>query len=113
MLEDGEVAGFYAPVHRALTEPILLGGAPRAIAIDNGPLAAAIGVDLQHWIAGGVLWLIGHLAAVWAANSDAQYPDVTRRHLRYPAILRVCGSLPLITLSHLPHPDPHRPYSLP
>ena len=37
------VAGFYAPVHRALTEPILLGGAPRAVAIVNGTLAAAVG----------------------------------------------------------------------
>ena len=33
------IAGFYAPVHRALTEPILLGGAPRALAIVNGTLA--------------------------------------------------------------------------
>ena len=89
MLDDGEVAGFYALVHRALTEPILLGGAPRAIAIANGTLAAAIGVGLQLWIAGGVLWLIGHLAAVWAAKRDAQFPDVARRHLRYPAYLRV------------------------
>ena len=31
------------PVHRALTEPILLGGAPRAVAILNGTLAAALG----------------------------------------------------------------------
>ena len=37
------IAGFYAPVHRALTEPILLGGAPRAVAIVNGTLAAASG----------------------------------------------------------------------
>ncbi len=27
--------GFFAPVHRALSEPILLGGAPRAVAIAN------------------------------------------------------------------------------
>ena len=36
------IAGFYAPVHRALTEPLLLGGAPRAVVIVNGTLAAAI-----------------------------------------------------------------------
>ena len=34
------------PVHRALTEPILLGGAPRAVAILNGTLAAALGLGL-------------------------------------------------------------------
>ena len=83
------IAGFYAPVHRALTEPILLGGAPRAIAIANGTLAAAIGVGLQLWIAGGVLWLIGHLAVVWAAKRDPLFVDVGRRHLRIPAHLTV------------------------
>ena len=41
------VAGFRVPVHRALTEPILLGGAPRAIAILNGTLAAALGLGLR------------------------------------------------------------------
>ena len=35
----GEVPGFMVPVHRALTEHILLGGAPRSIAIMNGTLA--------------------------------------------------------------------------
>jgi type IV secretion system protein TrbD len=38
------IAGFDAPVHRALTEPILLAGAPRAVAILNGTVSAAIGL---------------------------------------------------------------------
>lgn len=81
--------GFTAPVHRALTEPILLAGAPRAVAIANGTLAAAIGLGLRLWIAGIVIWLIGHVAAVWAAKRDGQFVDVVRRHLRYPAHLGV------------------------
>ena len=36
--ENSLIPGFEAPVHRALTEPILLAGAPRAIAILNGTL---------------------------------------------------------------------------
>lgn len=83
------IPGFEAPVHRALTEPILLGGAPRAVAITNGTLAAVIGLGLRLWIAGLVIWLVGHLAAVWAAKRDAQFMDVVRRHLRYPAHLGV------------------------
>jgi type IV secretion system protein VirB3 len=83
------VPGFTAPVHRALTEPILLAGAPRAVAIANGTLAAAIGLGLRLWIAGIVIWLIGHVAAVWAAKRDAQFVDVVRRHLRYPSHLGV------------------------
>ena len=78
------VPGFEAPVHRALTEPILLAGAPRAIAILNGTLAAAIGLGLRLWIAGLVLWAMGHLAAVWAAKRDPAFVEVVRRHVRYP-----------------------------
>ena len=44
---DDEVRGFFAPVHRALTEPILLGGAPRSVAILNGTLAGAVGLGLR------------------------------------------------------------------
>ena len=50
-----EVRGFFAPVHRSLTEPILLGGAPRAVAIANGTIAAAIALGLRLWIAGLVI----------------------------------------------------------
>jgi type IV secretion system protein TrbD len=75
---------FEAPMHRALTEPILLAGAPRAVAILNGTLSAAIGLGLRLWIAGLVLWVIGHMAAVWAAKRDPSFVEVVRRHVRYP-----------------------------
>ncbi len=78
------IVGFYAPVHRALTDAILLGGAPRAVAILNGTLAAAVGLGLRLWIVGGAIWLIGHMTAVWAAKRDPAFVDVVRRHLRYP-----------------------------
>ena len=84
MQQDATITGFHAPVHRALTEPILLGGAPRAVAIVNGTLAAAVGLGLRLWIVGGLIWLLGHLAAVWATKRDPAFVDVVRRHLRYP-----------------------------
>ncbi|SDG96248.1 VirB3 family type IV secretion system protein [Pelagibacterium luteolum] len=83
------IAGFFAPVHRAVTEQILVAGVPRAIAITNGTLAAAIGLGLQLWIVGLVLFVLGHAAALWATRHDAQFVDVARRHLRYPSYLRV------------------------
>lgn len=64
-------------------------GAPRAIAILNGTLAAAIGLGLQLWLAGLVLWAVGHLVAVWAAKRDPLFVEVGRRHLRLPAHLAV------------------------
>jgi type IV secretion system protein TrbD len=73
------IAGFEAPVHRALTEPILLAGAPRAVAILNGTVSAAIGLGLRLW------WALGHMAAVWAAKRDPLFVEVVRRHVRYPA----------------------------
>jgi type IV secretion system protein VirB3 len=78
------ILGFEAPLHRSLTEPILLAGAPRAVAILNGTLSAAIGLGLRLWIAGLVLWGIGHMAAVWAAKRDPSFVEVVRRHVRYP-----------------------------
>ena len=88
-MESGElIPGYHAPVHRALTEPILLGGAPRALAIVNGTLAGAIGLGLRLWIAGIVIWIIGHALAVWAARHDQQFVDVARRHLRFPTWMR-------------------------
>ena len=79
------VPGFEAPLHRALTEPILLGGAPRAIAIVNGTVAAALGLGLQMWVAGIVLWLLGHSLAVFAAKRDPDFAPVLARHLRQKA----------------------------
>ena len=79
---SNHIEGFEAPLHRALTEPILLGGAPRGIAILNGTLAAALGLGLQVWLAGLVLWLVGHSLAVFAAKRDPEFATVLARHLR-------------------------------
>lgn len=76
------IEGFEAPIHRSLSEPILLGGAPRAIAILNGTAAAALGLGLQQWIAGLIVWAIGHTLAVFAAKRDPDFATVLTRHLR-------------------------------
>ena len=46
IIEHELIPGFDAPVHRALTEPILLAGAPRAVAITNGTLREALEIEL-------------------------------------------------------------------
>ena len=76
------IEGFEAPIHRALVEPILLGGAPRSVAILNGTLAAALGLGLQLWIAGLILWIFGHSLCVFAAKRDPDFAAVLVRHLR-------------------------------
>lgn len=76
------IDGFEAPIHRSLAEPILMGGAPRVIAIVNGTLAAAIGLGLQQWLAGIAIWAVGHSLAVFAAKRDPDFAAVLIRHLR-------------------------------
>ena len=76
------IEGFEAPLHRALAEPIFLGGVPRALAIVNGTVAAALGLGLQQWVAGLVLWVLGHTLAVFAAKRDPDFMPVLARHLR-------------------------------
>jgi type IV secretion system protein VirB3 len=81
--------GFEVPLHRSLTEAVLMGGAPRTVAIANGTLAAAIGLGLQLWIPGLLLWIVGHSLAVWGAGADAQFMPVFARHVKHRALLDV------------------------
>lgn len=76
------IEGFEAPIHASLGSPILLGGAPRGIAIVNGTIAAAVGLGLQQWLAGIGLWAIGHSIAVFAAKRDPDFAPVLLRQLR-------------------------------
>ena len=80
--------GFEVPLHRSLTEPVLLAGAPRSFAILNGTLAAAIGLGLRLWIAGLLIWLAGHVLAVWVTRKDAEFLTVLSRHARHRSTLR-------------------------
>lgn len=81
------VPGFTIPLHRSLTEPILLGGVPRGIAIALGTLAAAIGLGMQLWLVGIGLYVAGHVTALWLTRMDPQFPSVFARHVRHRALL--------------------------
>ncbi|MBO9601877.1 MAG: VirB3 family type IV secretion system protein [Novosphingobium sp.] len=76
------VEGFEVPIHASLGSPLLLGGAPRGLAIVNGTLSAAVGLGLQQWLAGVLLWAIGHSVAVMAARRDPDFASVLLRHIR-------------------------------
>ncbi|MGD9800694.1 MAG: VirB3 family type IV secretion system protein [Parvularculaceae bacterium] len=81
------IDGYQIPIHRSLTEPMLMAGAPRGIAILNGTIAAAVGLGLQMWIAGILLFVIGHAVAVYAAKKDPKFVEVGARHLKHKAYL--------------------------
>ena len=81
------IEGFEIPLHRSLTEPILIAGAPRSFAILNGTLAAAIGLGLRLWIPGLIVWLAGHTLAVWVTRKDPAFLTVLSRHARHKGAL--------------------------
>jgi type IV secretory pathway TrbD component len=85
--QPSSVPGFEVVLHRSLTEPILLAGAPRSFAILNGTLAASIGLGLRLWIAGGLIWLCGHAVAVWVTRKDPLFLTVLSRHARHKGAL--------------------------
>jgi type IV secretion system protein VirB3 len=87
MSEAPLLDGFEVPLHRSLTEPIFMGGAPRSVAIVNGTLAAAVGLGLQLWLVGFALGLVGHVLAVWGAKADPQFMEVFARHVKHKAFL--------------------------
>lgn len=82
------IDGYEVPLYRSLTEPVLLAGAPRAVAVINGTLAAALGLGLRLWLAGLLLWILGHSIAVFAAKRDSDFVEVLRRHLRQRSYLK-------------------------
>jgi type IV secretion system protein VirB3 len=86
-IDNGHVAGFEAPIHASLGQAILLGGAPRGIAIVNGTIAAAVGLGLQQWLVGIAIWAVGHSIAVFAARRDPDFVPVLLRHLRQKGYL--------------------------
>ena len=77
---DEDLPGLVIPVHRSLTAPLLLAGAPRAMAILNGTLTVALGLGL-HCLYAFPLGVLLHLVAVIAAKHDPQYFEVLRAHL--------------------------------
>ena len=76
-----KVPGSIITLHKSLTSPILLAGAPRDIALLNGTVCAAITLGLQSFY---VLPLcIGiHIISVVAAKKDPYFFQVILRHLR-------------------------------
>jgi type IV secretion system protein VirB3 len=66
---------------------MMMAGAPRGVAILNGTIAAAVGLGLQMWVAGILLWVIGQGICVYAAKKDPLFLEVGLRHLKHKSHL--------------------------
>lgn len=80
--------GYVIPIHRSLTEQILLGGVPRGIAILNGTFVAAMGLGMHSFWSVPV-GLVLHLLALAATKRDPQFFDCFSRHIKQKDHYRV------------------------
>lgn len=81
MRDPRDVPGFLAPVRQALTQPILMGGAPRSYAILSGTLAAIV-VFAGLAVPGIILGIAGHALGVFLARRDPDVIEVLKRAMR-------------------------------
>ena len=83
MRDPRDAPGYLAPVRKALTAPILMGGAPRSYAILNGTLAAIIAFA-GLTVPGILLGVAGHVLGVFLARRDPDAVEVLKRAMRIP-----------------------------
>lgn len=72
--------GYQIPIHRSLTQPILIGGAPREFAILNATVGAALLFGL-HSFFGVPLMMVLHAVAVVLTKQDPLFLETFKRHL--------------------------------
>ena len=73
--------GFEVPIHRSLTQILMIAGAPREITIVIGTFTAAIVLGL-HSLTGLPFGFGLHLLAVAVSRRDPQFFATFRRQLR-------------------------------
>ena len=73
--------GFEGPIHRSLTQTIMIAGAPREITIANGTLTAAMVLGMQT-LMGLPLGLIIQVLAVAISKHDPQFFATFRRQIK-------------------------------
>jgi len=72
---SGDIPGFYAPLHRSLTEPMLIAGVPPQIAIGLGTVTGIL-VLAWHFYALVPVLVIAYLAAVAVCRRDPHAFDI-------------------------------------
>ena len=73
--------GFEVPIHRSLTQTIMIAGVPRELAILNGTLTSALTLGM-HSLWGLPVGLILHVLFVAVSKKDPQFLMTFRRHIR-------------------------------
>ena len=101
--QPSAMPGYEVPLHRSLTEAILIAGAPRNFVILNGTLSAAIGLGLRlHCVPG----LIVNAVVLW----NTIYTDAALNRLRqegFKVLDEDVARLSPLGHDHINMPDRH------
>ena len=73
---------FEAPIHRSLTQVIMIGGVPREMALLNGTIIAALVLGMHSFL-GIPVGIVLHLGALNLAKRDPQFFQVFKRQLKH------------------------------
>lgn len=86
-MSQQEPEGYRIAVHRSLTEPIMMAGIPRNIAIANGVATVSCVVGAHNlWVL--PLGLLSHVVLVTLHRRDKAILSVLKRNLDKPSHLR-------------------------
>ena len=81
-MAEQNVKGFEIPIHRSITEQLLMAGVPRALAILNGTIASALVLGM-HTLYVLPVNIIINSVAVFLTKRDPQFFDCFKRHIRH------------------------------
>jgi type IV secretion system protein TrbD len=78
---EEEPSGYELPIFTSLTQPVLMGGIPRSVAILNGTVAVLISLPLGLPYIGIPLGIAVHAIAAYATKRDAYFFEILKRHV--------------------------------
>ena len=74
--------GFQIPIHRSLTQQIMLAGVPREIALLNGTLTCALVFGLHSFL-GIPVGIVVHVISQNVAKNDPQFFQTFKRQIKH------------------------------
>ncbi len=86
-MSEQELEGFRVPIHRSLTEPLMMAGIPRRIAILNGFVTFAMVMGAHNlWVV--PLGIVSHLVLLALYRRDQYILSIIKANLSRPSFLR-------------------------
>lgn len=76
---QNEVKGYIIPIHKSLTEEMMIGGVPRDLAIMNGAVGVSLGLGGRAWYIIPIVIFI-HICLAYAHKNDSQFLLCLRRY---------------------------------